>query len=130
MISPTLILSWVHSIPFSFCFSCYDKPNFYTLYNTDHVILIMWCWSLDADYIMLIIWYYHIWENFSVGKIGELVERKPFTKFYLPNFYSKISSNCIMQLIHQYFGFQLVQISSLANVLPLQNFPTYIVIMW
>ena len=33
--------------------------------------------------------------------------------------------NCTNQLIRQYFARQLVQISLFANILPLQNFPTY-----
>ena len=33
--------------------------------------------------------------------------------------------NRISQLIHQYFTRQLVQVSLFANILPLQNFPTY-----
>ena len=47
-----------------------------------------------------------------------------------PNFHAPpkvfiILLNRISQLIRQYFTRQLVQVSLFANILPLQNFPTY-----
>ena len=45
--------------------------------------------------------------------------------FHVPPKVFIILLNCISQLIRQYFTRQLVQVSLFANILPLQNFPTY-----
>ena len=70
---------------------------------------------------------YRTWENFGVGKnwrIWQIEGHLPI--FYLPMFLFRISfSYTCGSFARQYFTLQLIQISTFANVLPRQNFPTY-----
>ena len=51
-----LLHLWVCSIPFLVSVPASMMSPSFVLYNVDHVILIIWCWSCDTDHVMLIMW--------------------------------------------------------------------------
>ena len=77
----------------------------------------------QVNLCMYAYWIEHVHgKNFKWEKIGKK-KAFPHPVFsYLPIVYSELA---YMQLIRQYLTIQLVQISAFANVLLLQNFPTY-----
>ena len=65
---------------------------------------------------------YRTWKNFGVGKNWQIWQ----IKGHLPTFLFRISfSYTCGSFTRLYFTLQLIQISTFANVLPRQNFPTY-----
>ena len=69
--------------------------------------------------------------NFTTRNMQTIIHALLRTfRMVMPNFCAPpkvfiILLNRISQLIRQYFTRQLVQVSLFANILPLQNFPTY-----
>ena len=63
-----------------------------------------------------------MWKNWS-AKNWQLWQIKSHLPFYIP---TASSYTLYKQLIHQYFTLQLVQVYPFKNIIPLQNFPTYL----